>query len=193
MEGATTTDQGEITFEYYSPLCSLVHRDRIKYTFIAADCGDQPRTEAEEIRKALHPPDNTVWYTVSGYKHRNDIEGSCGGLERCEYSITDNLATRPGSGGRRCSIPEYNCIAYSVDETNAWYNDYDIARDYGDKDGSFELTDMDDFYFKKKGWMPFTFGTDEQKAAHGRGDLLFWLSCCKEKILRLRNGQVDNV
>jgi len=47
-------------------------------------------------------------------------------------------------------IPEYNCIAWSVDETDHWYNPDDIAWDYGDRDGDFELTAMDDFYYKKK-------------------------------------------
>ena len=164
VEGASGTDDGEITLRYYAPGGSMVHRDRIDYTYIAADCGDQPTTAAEDIMVSLLVPGTSFWRFRTGYVQRQDIEGSYGDLVRCEYSITDNLAVRPFSGGHRCTIPEYNCIAWSVDETNVWYNPDYIAMNYGDKDGVFELADMDDFYYKKKGWTPITSGTDEERA-----------------------------
>jgi len=162
MEGAAGTG-GEIALRYYSPGGSMVHLDKIKYTFIAADCGDQPRTEAEDIY--VWSFDYQVWVLISGHKHRDWLEGEHNVLIRCEYSATQNIAARLWSSGKRCTIPEYNCIAYSVDETNIWYDETDIAEDYGDKDGIFELTDMDDFYQKKKGWSLITSGTDAEKAA----------------------------
>ena len=163
VEGVNTGG-GNIVLRYINPPGIEIYSDTVKYTFIAADCGDQPRTEAEDIYfwdTTLSPPD---WNDVQNYKQRDSLEGTFGGLKRCEYSITHNLSTRPWSGGKRCTIPEYNCIAWSVDETNFWYNDSYIAHNYGDKDDNFELTDMDDFYYKKKGWSLITSGTDEEKA-----------------------------
>jgi len=102
-----------------------VHSDQVNYTFIAADCGDQPRTEGEH-------------YPGAGDSQRSAFEGAFRDLRRCEWSITAGYHTT------------YNCIAWSVDETNSWYNSSYIAHNYGDKDDVFEIEDMDDFYLKKK-------------------------------------------
>jgi hypothetical protein len=110
----------------YTPL------DIVNYTFIAADCGDQPTT-------------------TGSLSQRDNFEG-WNSLIRCEWSITAPATS------------SYNCIAWSVDETGFWYNRDYIAHNYGNKDDIFEYTDMDDFYYQKKGWTLITSGTNYEKA-----------------------------
>ncbi len=74
-------------------------------------------------------------------------------LENCEWSITGEATTL------------YNCIAWSVGETNVWYNDIysnfsdpnhpivGIDMAYGNKNGILEISDMDAFY-DVKGYLP---------------------------------------
>jgi len=111
-----------------------VHSDQVNYTFIASDCGDQPRTDNGQ---------------------RGRLESSFPGLVRGEWSITDN----------RLKL-EYNCIAWSVDESSRWYSPWDIDLDpaWGDQDGVFEDSDMDGFYASKKGGSPILTGSTQQKA-----------------------------
>ena len=133
VEGTASNSSGDIVLQYINPPQTKVVSDKVYYHFIAADCGDQPRTEAEDIYywdTSVIPP---VWKEEQGYKQRDDSlegEGHFEGLERCEYSITHNLAPRSWSSGKRCTIPEYNCIAWSVDEPNFWYNPDYIAHNY---------------------------------------------------------------
>jgi len=71
---------------------------------------------------------------------RNRIVGWFPSLVNCEWSITGAYST------------VYNCIAWSVAETNTYYNQTgsnSIDLDYGDQDGVFELSDLDDFYDAK--------------------------------------------
>ena len=82
VEGVTR-GESKVTLSY-NRNCS----DTVKYTFIAANCGRQPRTHNGE---------------------RDSIESSFPGLVRCEWSITGE------------PTDTYNCIAWSVGETNAWY------------------------------------------------------------------------
>ena len=164
------TSSGNIVLKYEYPLGNKIHSDKICYHFIAATCGDQPRTEEEDIYKSINPPDNvwpSDWQQINGYKQRYSLEEIVGtNLRRCQYSITGNLATRPWSGGKRCTIPEYNCIAWSVDESGSWYSKIYIAHNYGNPiNDVFEIEDMDDFYYKRKAWLDIASGTDEEKAA----------------------------
>ena len=135
---------GNMKLRYIDPLGNHINPEEIvKYKFIAANCGDQPKTAGE------HYPD-------AGKSQREDFESRFSALVRCEWSITDNSP-----------VPNwnYNCIAYSVDENNVWYTIYDIADNYGSLPrGTFEPEDMDDFYATKKGWSLITTGTDEEKA-----------------------------
>jgi hypothetical protein len=64
--------------------------DVVQYTFISADCGNQPRTIA--------PPDN----------QRARFQNWFPRLVDCEWSIRE-----PADGN-------YNCIAWSVGRTNVW-------------------------------------------------------------------------
>jgi hypothetical protein len=122
VEG-TADGSSNLSLEYRLP---AVLDDKVKYTFVAATCKDQP-TPSE----------------------RSFFKGNWPGLIHCEWSIT-----APASG-------VYNCIAWSVGETNVWYTkllssgQYIIGIDevYGDHDGQFEIADMDAFY-DDKGYAP---------------------------------------
>jgi len=155
---------GDIVLKYEYPLGNEIHSDKVCYNFRAAYCGDQPKTEEEDIYAWSFK--FGIWVPKNAHIQRDWIEELISGnsLKRCQYSITDNLATPPWSGGKRCTKPEYNCIGWSVGPY-VWYNEQDIDEDYGDDDGIFEDSDMDEFYFKKMGWSLITSGTDEQKAA----------------------------
>jgi hypothetical protein len=96
---------------------------------------------------------------------RQQFEAAFPSLVRCEWSIT-----APPSG-------VYNCIAWSVGETDVWYNklyhnppgDVGIDKEYGDDDGVFELSDMDAFYLDKKGWTPSAQGPTDAQAIYYSG------------------------
>ncbi len=101
--------------------------DSKTYDFIDADCGNQPRTQA--------PPDN----------QRARFKGAFGGLVHCEWSVT------------AASTNAYNCIAWSVLETNVWWNpDVDVPNTnikgihehYGEP-GSTLQEDLDAFYLNE--------------------------------------------
>ncbi len=77
------------------------------------------------------------------------------GLVGCEWSIT-------GKADSTC-----NCIAWSVGETDTWYeavagrqgtNLVGIDETYGDGDAVFEWSDLDAFYQTKKGYLPLATG-----------------------------------
>jgi hypothetical protein len=139
----------------------VVGSDRVKYTFIAADCGVQPRTEPCQLPVYDWQGKLVEYYDDPDQRAR--IKGL--GVKDCEFSITDNRITL-----------QYNCIAWSVDETNIWYED--IRREnviyppnvviidevYGNGDRKLEIKEMDTFYRIKKGWTQITTGNDEQKA-----------------------------
>ena len=141
---------GDIVLIYEYPVVGNdIHSDKVCYDFIAAYCGDQPKTEG------VHHPG-------TGQSQRAYFEGLFP-LKRCEWSITVNSLS-----------DYYNCIAYSVDETFFWYNKLysvpgtnirGIDQEYGNPtNGVFEDTDMDTFYHVKKDWSLITSGTDEEKA-----------------------------
>ncbi len=133
-----------LTVEFKNPNDEVIYEDKVNYTFIAADCGNQPTTEDTDYQDDEDPPNDI--------SQRAFFEYFWGNLERCEWSIT---AGRTGT---------YNCIAWSVDETGFWYNPWDIDEDFGDNDGWFEDSDMDAFYDDRKTWSLITTGTDEEKA-----------------------------
>jgi len=112
------TGSGSITLTYD------VGSDTIKYTFIAADCGDQPKTEDEH-------------YPGAGESQRTAFENAFPNLKQCEWSITHNTVT-----------DGYNCIAWSVLITSEWIW-WQVDQDYGDNDGVIEVSDFDAFYDDK--------------------------------------------
>ena len=101
-------------------------KTKVKYTFMAANCGRQPKTDRSE---------------------RSFFERTFKNLIHCQWSITGEAA------------PNYNCIAWSVGETTAWYVDVatskvhptDIAIDdvWGNGDGVMTVSELDAFYDAK--------------------------------------------
>jgi hypothetical protein len=161
VEGAG--DSGSVTSKWKDPDGNTVYTDVVEYTFIAADCGDQPRTDGN--------------YGGTGVSERDAFENQFASLVRCEWSVTDHDPDGLYPDRR------YNCIAWSVDESNVWYNkvlfingqyrdEYwnqgvhyvSIDKKYGDGNNVFDVNDMNAFYYKKKGWTPITSGTNRQKA-----------------------------
>jgi len=126
-----------LTLEYHIGSSGL--SDMVKYTFIAATCGEHHPTP--EQRNRIGPP--AGWFPA---------------LVHCEWSITRPATGIPPTPGA------YNCIAWSVDDTDWWYNKVSsdrlhgivgIDEEYGDPpNGVFELADMDRFYLVKKGYTP---------------------------------------
>ncbi|MGI6494604.1 MAG: DUF7689 domain-containing protein [Kiritimatiellia bacterium] len=120
----------DIKLSYKDTFGTEICSDKVKYTFIAADCGRQPTTTATPSQRVR-------------------FEGVFPKLERCEWSITDNNFPNR----------TYNCIAWSVGESGIWYNPDYIDQVFGDNDGIFENSDMDAFYNAKKGWHPTASGS----------------------------------
>lgn len=106
--------------DYYG---QIVAEDFIWFTFIAATCGRQPQPDEGDFFAASFPS-----------------------LTHCEWSVTGQATAA------------YNCIAWSVGETDVWYNQrrsdpqrgiVSIDDEYGDRDGEFEISDLDAFYSAK--------------------------------------------
>jgi len=124
---------GSVSLAYAPPAQQPIIADTVVYDFIAADCGEQPRTENGQ---------------------RANFETTLPQLKRCEWSVT-----APANN-------QYNCIAWSVDETDHYYGGRDIDRDFGNPpDGVFDDSDMDKFYLAKKGWGRIVSGSPQEKAA----------------------------
>ena len=139
---------GNITLEYVGTGGFSVS-DIIKYTFIAADCGEQARTDNGQ---------------------RGRFEGAFTGLVRCEWSITDN-STIPNMN--------YNCIAFTVDDYTHWWNPIytipgtnvrGIDDEYGNpKNGSLENSDLDNFYYSLKGYSPTAIDANDAQVMYYSG------------------------
>ena len=100
---------------------------------------------------------------VAGRVHQPPVacfargKGFFGALEHCEWSITAEASD------------DYNCIAYSVDITDAWvYQEgnpgpphISIGRDYGDKDGVFDYPDDLDAFYAAKSYYPTASGPED--------------------------------
>ncbi len=125
-----------LSLSYKDTAGNEICSDKVKYTFISADCGRQPKTDTNE---------------------RNDAKSTFPSLVHCEWSITAE------------ATPVYNCIAWSVGETTAWYNPDDIDSAFGDNDGTLETSDMDAFYLAKKGWTPTATGASDAEAMYFSG------------------------
>lgn len=118
MEGIGSGSE-TLTIKYKDDKGNEVTSDTINYTFIAANCGNQPLLD-----------------------YRGSYEQAFPLLERCEWSITGSFSNI------------YNCIAYSVGETDRHYLPTDMDA-VGNNNGIFEESDIIDFY-KSKGYKQTT-------------------------------------
>jgi hypothetical protein len=129
---------GNIVLKYEYPSGNEITSDTVKYTFIAADCGDQPKI----VETICDYPE-----TIQIYR-REIIESW--GVKPCEYSITDNivLCTNPyhehDSTYEGKAFPSgYNCIAWSVDEDWRRYEKVHIQDYVAEQDSRYP---KDDWY-----------------------------------------------
>ncbi len=123
-----------LTVEYQNPSNNIIDYDTVKYTFIAAICGDQPKTEGPPEAPPHHIDPNTG----KVYTQREAFEGVGGAfplLVRSEWSITDNRVISYEDPGA------YNCIAWSVGITNNFYFPEHIDMQFGDKNGIYNEYD----------------------------------------------------
>ncbi len=136
VEGVNT-GSGNIVLKYKLSGTD-VHFDKVNYTFIAADCGDQPRTDNGQ---------------------RGRLEGAFP-LVRCEWSITHNTLTN----AYNCiawSVDDLNhwwTKVHTVPGTNV----KGIDQEYGNpKNDEFEISDLNNFYFQLKGYTPTANGPSD--------------------------------
>jgi len=126
-----------------------VHSDQVNYTFIAADCGDQPRTDNGQ---------------------RGRLEGWFPSLLRCEWSVTGGttltyncIAWSAGLTHRWVDptifIPGVGHVAEAWDSYGVRHVSIDKA--YGDGDNVFETSDLDAFYAKEASLTPTASGPSD--------------------------------
>jgi len=133
VEGIST-GSGNIVLQYKDTSATMRHCDTVKYTFIAADCGDQPKTSTSQ---------------------RSDFEGAFPNLKRCEWSITHNVRTM----SYNCiawSVDETG-VWYQPWDIDISYGDADSIFEDADMDAFYG-------HPTKKGWSLITSGSAEAKA-----------------------------
>lgn len=113
----------DITLAYSSQSGVAACSDKVKYTFVAADCGRQPRTGIEMNTAIVRLP----------------------GLKGCEWSITGD-ATR----NYNCIAWSVGINDKWIGEIGPpEFGDEFIDRDYGNGNGILEMSDIDAFYAAK--------------------------------------------
>lgn len=124
----------QLSLEYR--LAAMTLRDKVKYTFIAALCGDQPKpTQRTRFSGWLSP-----------------------GLTHCEWSIT-----AAATGVYNCiawSVDETSTW-YDPVWSVPHYGIVGIDEEYGDASGTLEDADMDAFYLDKKSYTPTASGPED--------------------------------
>jgi hypothetical protein len=103
-------NEGESDFklEFIPPAGSKIELDKIKYHFIAANCGNQPNIEKPIIGQKLGPklnPDGSfsqALIPIYGDSQKEIVKKAFPKIIECEYSILNNRDKK------------YNCIAHSI-------------------------------------------------------------------------------
>jgi hypothetical protein len=134
VEGVFNGGPCNIKLAFRAPWGTEICSDTVKYTFIAAVCGRQPKTDQPSVR-----------YKFQDGPHRFE------NLRDCEWSIIYDA-----SG-------QYNCIAWSVLDQSNWYTatarrpghpqDIPIDVAWGDGNGTLTFSELDAFY-DEKGYLP---------------------------------------
>jgi hypothetical protein len=143
------TGGGNIVLRYINPPGAEIHSDTVKYTFIAADCGDQPRTD-------------------NGQRER--LEGWFLSMVRCEWSVTQStsiyyncIAFSAGLTStwvdKTCFIPGIGYVASYIDGVGVYH--VSIDKMYGDGDNNFEMSDLDAFYATEASLTPTATGPND--------------------------------
>jgi len=103
---------------------------------------------------------------------RDSFTSSFPSLVGCEWSITAP------------KTQTYNCIAWSVGETDAWYNKLDMD-EVGNNNGVFEDSDVVAFYTSK--------GYIQTTSNIGNGNVLFKLPWSQKERVFVRRWTMGNV
>jgi subtilisin family serine protease len=103
VEGMAYNGKSRLFIWYYDAGGTRWCGDLVKYTFIAADCGDQPRTDDQLTHSILDEEGNII--EVS---QRDAFKLSWNSLVHCEWSVTLERSDY------------YNCIAWSANISNKW-------------------------------------------------------------------------
>ena len=138
--------EGNITLSYEAPSGGSDCSDKVKYTFISANCGRQPRTDITE---------------------RSIIEGNFPGLVRCEWSITGGpskyyncLAWAVGKTDVWVNdVVEINGVSLSEIVLNG-VTYWGIDKKYGNGDGIRDIADIDSFFLAEANVVPTTSAKD---------------------------------
>jgi hypothetical protein len=143
VEGCAVWTSG-VSIEYRDSSNTLIGIQERDYSCIAAICGNQPKT--------------------TGSPSQRDKFNAFLNLKRCEWSITDSATT------------SYNCIAFTVNEHVHRYHEVSsvpgtniigIDEVYGDPtNGRLEISDMDNFYYLKKGYQPTGTGMNDSTVVY---------------------------
>jgi len=155
VEGYQDNGTSNLTVEYKDPTNDVVDSDTVKYTFIGAVCGRQPKPS-----------------------ERNDFEGWFPSLVHCEWSITAEAT--PTYNCIAWSVGINDCWFNPTvwDEEQGEYVDelwidgvhyVSIDKMYGDGDDSYEITDLDAFYSTEAGYTPTASGPSDAKAMYYDG------------------------
>ncbi|MDR2440301.1 MAG: hypothetical protein LBE12_13155, partial [Planctomycetaceae bacterium] len=102
IEGINGGGPDEFKYEYVPPIGNDIELDKVKYKFIAANCGRQPTVDV------ITWTGGTPIITLG---EKNIIKARHSGLVDCEWSIIGAQSLK------------YNCVAYSVNWTDKWVNE----------------------------------------------------------------------
>jgi len=115
-----------VIVEYKNEKGGVASSDVVKYNFIAATCGRQPKPQ-----------------------ERIDAESIFPNIEHCEWSITGEATDAYNCIAWSVGITDKWIGKIGPPNDPDEYGDEFIDRDYGDNDGIFEISDVDAFYAKK--------------------------------------------
>jgi hypothetical protein len=134
--GGTAT----LTLTYAPPGDQPEVTDEVNYTFIAADCGNQPRTDNGQRQ-----------YFESRFP-----------LVPCEWSIT----AQP-SGDYNCIAYSVSLVDRCIYSTGNWPDPHEsIDWDYGDRDGVFDYPQELDAFYADKGYFPTAPGPEDAEVMY---------------------------
>ena len=153
VEGYQDNGTSNLIVEYKDASNNLVCSDTVKYTFIAAVCGEQPTPS-----------------------QRSDFEGYFPNLIHCEWSITAEAANTYNCIGWSVGIDDrwFDPIIYKDGQyREEWWEDgvhyVSIDKKYGDGDNVYEISDLDDFYSSEAAYTPTASGPSDAQAMYYDG------------------------
>lgn len=169
VEGVAS-GSSDFSLEYTLQDGSNIELDKVKYNFIAANCGRQPNYLRNDVFIHYDPPSYSSSNTTLDYVYEKDITNMFPNLKNCEWSILH--------------LPDgkFNCVAHSVGWNDRWVIDtgpttfintidndggsggaISIDFSYGNNDGKRDDTEIHKF-FKDVANVTNYVATDESQA-----------------------------